>query len=405
MLITALAFLTCLSAALTFWRWMVGIRFPLHRRVPAPAMPPPVTLLKPLKGADAQLRSCLESWLQQDYRGPVQILFGVASADDPAGAIVRELLADHPLADAQLVLCRQSLGANAKVSTLTQLQPLARHDLIVVSDADVRVPPDLLNNLEPLFDEPSVGLAHCFYRLANPATLAMHWEAIAVNADFWSEVLQARSLQETDFALGAVMAVRRSSLEQTGGFASLADYLADDYQLGNQVARAGGKIAFSTVVVECWESPMHWKAVWKHQLRWARTIRVCQPLPFFFSLLNNASLWPLVWLGAAAGQGGAGQVQTAVVLGAAALLWRVLTALDLQWRLTQSTGHFRYGWLVPVKDLLNVAIWALAFTGGRIEWRGDRYQVLRGGKLIKRKTRRPPGTPGQGGAGGSTVNP
>src|ERR1035437_635368 len=115
----------------------------------------------------------------------------------------------------------------------------------------------------------------------------MQWEAIAINADFWSQVLQSRSLKPLDFALGAVMATRRRQLEEIGGFAPLVDCLADDYQLGNRIARRGHPIALSPVVVECWSAPMGWAAVWKHQLRWARTIRVCQPAPYFFSLLSN----------------------------------------------------------------------------------------------------------------------
>src|ERR1035441_8628013 len=123
------------------------------------------------------------------------------------------------------------------------------------------------------------GLVCCFYRLANPTTLAMQWEAIGMNADFWSQVLQSRSLKPLDFALGAVMAIRRQHLEEIGGFAPLVDCLADDYQLGNRIARRGHPIILSSLVVECWSAPMGWAAVWKHQLRWARTIRVCQPVP------------------------------------------------------------------------------------------------------------------------------
>src|SRR5262249_13829347 len=117
----------------------------------------------------------------------------------------------------------------------------------------------------------------------------------AINADFWSQVLQAQSLKPIDFALGAVMATRKERLAEIGGFAPPPDCLPDDYQLGNRIARKGHRIALSTVPVECWSEPMNWTAVWKHQLRWARTIRVCQPLPYFFSILSNPTLWPLLW--------------------------------------------------------------------------------------------------------------
>ena len=216
----------------------------------------------------------------------------------------------------------------------------------------------------------------CFYRLANPTTLAMQWEAIAINADFWSQVLQSRSLKPIDFALGAVMATRRQQLQEIGGFAGLVDCLADDYQLGNRIARRGYSIAISPVVVECWSAPMGWAAVWKHQLRWARTIRVCQPAPYFFSLLSNATLWPLLWL----------IVRPAAPVVACALvclLVRILTALNLQHRLTRNPPPYARGWLVPIKDLLQAAIWLLAFMGNRIEWRGERMRLRRDGTLVR----------------------
>src|ERR1035437_4140212 len=204
----------------------------------------------------------------------------------------------------------------------------------------------------------------------------MQWEAIAINADFWSQVLQSRSLKPLDFALGAVMATRRRQLEEIGGFAPLVDCLADDYQLGNRIARRGYSIAISPVVVECWSAPMGWAAVWKHQLRWARTIRVCQPAPYFFSILSNATFWPLLWL----------IVRPAPQVLACALvcfLVRVLTALNLQHRLTGTPSTYTWGWLVPIKDLLQAAIWLLAFMGNRIEWRGQRMRLRRDGTLVR----------------------
>ena len=224
--------------------------------------------------------------------------------------------------------------------------------------------------------EQACGLVCCFYRLANPTTLAMQWEAVAINADFWSQVLQSRSLKPIDFALGAVMATRRQHLREIGGFAGLVDCLADDYQLGNRIARRGYSIAISPVVVECRSAPMGWVAVWKHQLRWARTIRVCQPVPYFFSLLSNATIWPLLWLIVRP----APQVATCALV---CLLVRVLTALNLQHRLTRTPPPYARGWLVPIKDLLQSAIWLLAFMGNRIEWRGQRMRLRRDGTLVR----------------------
>ena len=192
------------------WQWLAARRFPLHQRVADAAYRPAITLLKPLKGGDATTTESLQSWFKQNYSGPIQILFGVADPGDPACELVRELIRLHPRHDAELVICRESLGTNAKVSTLIQLEALAKHPLILISDADVRAPADFLANIVvPLRDE-KTGLVNCFYRLANPASLAMRWEAIAINADFWSQVLQSISLKPLDFALGAAILIRRA---------------------------------------------------------------------------------------------------------------------------------------------------------------------------------------------------
>lgn len=368
--------LALLSLGLSLWQWLVARRFPLHRRIQRSDLSAGATLLKPLKGCDAATESCLRSWFKQEYGGGVQILFGVAAAADPVCDVVRKLLAEFPSADAQLVVCGPLRGANLKVSKLEELERSARYELLIISDADVLVPPDFLANaLEPL-KAPETGLVNCFYRLANPSTLAMRWEAVAINADFWSQVLQARSLKPMDFALGAVMVTRRQLLEDIGGFATLADCLADDYQLGNRIARRGHRLELCPVVVECWDPPMNWSQVWKHQLRWARTIRVCQPLPYFFSILNNATLWPLLWLLV---------WPTPASAGFAVGCWliRMGSALDLQNLLNRARTPVRYCWLALLKDLLQTFIWALAFLGSRVEWRGERMQLRRDGTLVR----------------------
>ena len=418
--------LAVLSVVLLLWQWIAGLRFPLHRRNPEQTFSPAVTLLKPLKGCDASTEECLRSWFTQNYPGSVQILFGVAADDDPVGEIVRKLIGEYPAANARLMVCGPLAGANAKVSKLLQLEQSAKHEILVISDADVRVPGDLLENVvaafqgHPVDGSPSalgvrdsseydllspalsseggegekpeeasgklfsstavplprrrVGLVNCFYSLANPTTLAMQWEAIAINADFWTQVLQAQSLKPLDFALGAVMVTTRQSLQKAGGFAALVNCLADDYQLGNRIARGGESIVLSTVPVECFSAAMGWRAVWKHQMRWARTIRVSQPAPYFFSILSNAMLWPLLWLAMRPGLAPA-------IFGGAALVMRVVMAVTAQTRLSQRRTHLRYWWLTPVKDLLQVAIWAGAFLGNTIEWRGQRMKLRRDGQI------------------------
>jgi ceramide glucosyltransferase len=374
-MLECLAVLALLSVALTLWQCIAAVRFPLHRRANVPACLPAVTLLKPLKGADAETETCLRSWLEQDYPAPIRVLFGVASEDDPVCPLVRKLIAEHPRCDARLVVCPERLGPNSKVSKLAQLERLAESDLLVVSDADVRVPPDLLSQLAAGLQDPDVSLVNCPYRMASPASLPMRLEAFAVNADFWSQVLMARMLQPMDFAIGAVMAVRSDRLKTIGGFAALVDYIADDYQLGHRIARSGGRVLFSPVVVECRSAPETAGEVWRRELRWARTIRGSRPLSYFFSILSNGTLWPLLW--ALAQPAGMGLAAAGVCVAT-----RMCVAWCLEWRINR-TPDFNSLWLAPVKDLLQVILWASAFAGNQIVWRGERLRILPRGRLAR----------------------
>ncbi len=203
----------------------------------------------------------------------------------------------------------------------------------------------------------------------------MRLESFAVNADFWGQVLQAQSLKPLDFALGAVMAVRRSHLRNLGGFAPFLDVLADDYQLGHRVAEGGAKIALCPVVVECCNAPMNWREVLAHQLRWARTIRVCRPVSYFLSVLSIPSLWPCLWCLV-------DPSETVYRALAGALLLRMSTAFFMERKMTGSSDTASF-WLAPLKDLFQVLIWLSAFLGNKVRWRGQEFRVLRGGKLAK----------------------
>ncbi|MCP5527251.1 MAG: glycosyltransferase [Verrucomicrobiales bacterium] len=369
------AALTLVSFGLMVWQWIEGRLFPLHRRARSRVYCPPVTLLKPLKGCDAATEDCLRSWLVQNYLGQTQCLFAVDSPDDPVCEIVRRLLTAHPEVHGALLVCPPRLGPNAKAAKLAEVLPHAKHDVLVISDADVKAPPDLLTNLVAPLQDPAVALVSPFYRNAEPATMAMHCEAIAVNADFWTGVLQARRFGPLRFALGAVMTVRRTAVEAIGGLGVLADYLADDYELGRRVAHSGGRIELCPVAVDCCNAPHGWGEVWRHQLRWSRTIRACQPLAYGASIISNVTLWALLWVALAPG--------FPAGLGAAAcLLMRLLTAFDNQRRLGQSAAHIRWVWLAPLKDLCQAAWWALAFLGNRVEWRGRHFRVTRAGRLV-----------------------
>lgn len=381
MLLLVLLFgvLALLSAVIFGWQLSVARDFPLHARLAPPTHCPGISVLKPLKGADDFTPACLRSWLEQDYAGPVEILFGVVEPTDPVCGVVLELLKEFPDADARLVFCPDRGSANAKVGILTQLEAASRHGVLVVSDADVAAPADLLAQLVAHLDVSGVGLVTCPYRTANPENVPMKLEAVAVNADFWSQVLQARSLGPQQFALGATMALRRSKLEEVGGFAALEQFLADDFLLGRRVAESGGAIGFCPVTVDCWESPQDFLSVWRHQLRWARTIRTCLPRQFAASICNNVTLWAFAFDAAAR----ANHFAFGSYLAGLLLLGRIAGAWWLQRRMGVAAGIFSSVVLVPAKDLLNVVLWAAAFAGNRVTWREVDYSVAPDGRLTR----------------------
>jgi ceramide glucosyltransferase len=372
--------LVFISLALLVWQFVVAMRFPLHKRIPNPTFAPPISILKPLKGLDSEARACLESWMIQKYGGRVQILFGVHSPDDPVCEVVRELIAAHPQVEAELVICPKMLGPNAKVSTLVQLQRLAKYEVIAISDADVRVPEDFLTQTILPLQNQNVGLVNCFYQLVHPSNFAMRCETFMVNGDFWGRVLQARSLRRLNFALGAAMLTTQTRLREIGAFESLVEYLADDYYLGNRIAGKGAGILISPVVVESWSAPMTAKEVWDHQLRWARTIRVCQPAPYFFSILNEFTFWGVCWV-----LSYPPMMFENLRLLAVGILARIIIALSIEDKMTRS-----FGWSTMAValfcDLVRPIIWALSFLGSTVVWRGRKFRVLRGGKLMPLNT-------------------
>ena len=369
--LVALFILTVISLLLNIWQMAAAQKMPLHRAARGAGSRFTVSILKPLKGVDPDTRRALESWFHQ---GASEVLFGVADENDPVCPLARNLITQYPLAKARLVICPKSLGANAKVSTLIQLAAEAKGDVLAVSDADVEAPENLLHDGLSNLDDPQVGLVHCFYQLPNTQTFPMRLEAFAMNADFWSQVAQASTLRKVEFALGASMFIRRTALEQIGGFEAVADYLADDYHLGNKMAKSSLKVEFANLVVRCLEPVKKAGAIWSHQLRWHRTVRVSQPAPFFFSVLSNATIWPL-WLSSA------NSTRETMFLFIAALFVRIDTARRNYNKLTNSTRGNSQCFLAPIKDLLGFVLWAFAFLGDFVEWRGQRYKVLADGKL------------------------
>src|SRR5947208_8619835 len=260
---------------------------------------PPVTVLKPLKGPGVELYENLASFCRQSCPS-YQIVFGVADPLDPAVTVVQRLRRDFPERDIVLAV-GSGRGTNRKVANLEHMMPYARHDVLVMSDSDIRVRPDYLRTMVAPLADPAVGLTTCLYRGRGNFGLPSLVESLFINTDFVPNALVAQWVQPFRYAFGASIAVKRAALERLGGFASFAVYLADDYQLGRRVADAGNRLVLLPYVVETTLDSVTLRDVWRHQVRWARTYRVCQPVGWFCSVVTHATLWGLLPAGVIGG--------------------------------------------------------------------------------------------------------
>lgn len=335
---------------------------------------PGVTIFKPVKGLASLSRECLESFLTQDYQ-PYQVLFGVADPGDPVLPLLAELKRAHPQVDLEILICPESLGLNPKVSVLRQLEPRARYGVLVFSDGDVRVGPDFLARVVAALGEPGVGLVSCPYRAAPPRTLGARLEALTISGDFIPAVAVGSWVEEIRFALGAAMAVTREALARSGGLAALADFLADDYQLGYRVAQAGFQVRLHPYVVETGNPEMGVREYLARQLRWSRTYRVCRPRGYLAFGITHAFVFSLALL-----------LSGGVSLGSLALLAVTLAArTDLAYfserRCLQGDLPGAAFLLLPVKDLVAFGLWLASFLGDRVTWQNARFRVTPEGKL------------------------
>ena len=368
LLLAALAYQ--ILALVSLWRFF---KKPLPRLASADS--PGITIFKPVKGLAPESRECLESFLTLDYQ-PYQVLFGVSDPADPAWPLLESLCQAAPPGRVQAVLCPETWGHNPKVSTLRQLEPLARYDLLVVADGDVKVSPDFLDRVAAAFREPQVGLVSCPYR-AGPADSLGSWlEALSISADFIPSVAVAQYVEGIRFALGATMAVTRTALAQIGGFAALADYLADDYQLGWRVHQAGFEVRLLPYVVETVNPRMRLKDYLSHQLRWTRTYRVCRPRGYFAYGITHALVFSLIlWLIS-------GLASWALGLVAATLALRLVLAWFSEKVCLGGKLNLTALFLLPVKDLLSFGLWLASFLGNEVVWQGRRYRLTPDGLLV-----------------------
>jgi ceramide glucosyltransferase len=349
--------LLALAAALRQWR----------RRDPEPSEFPPVSILKPVRGLDPQFYEAILSHARLDYP-EFEILFGVSDPADPALPEIHKLIAAFPERAIRVVMTAPRT-ANGKVGSLAELAAAARHPVLVVNDSDIRVPVDYLRRVVAPLEDQGVGLVTCLYR-ARASSLAGSFEAAGIATDFAPGVLVAPLAGVSGFALGSTMAFRAGDLARIGGFGVLGDYIADDYQLGCRIAALGRRVHLARLVVETSLSDRSWADVWRHQLRWARTIRAERGGGYLGLPVSNATLWSVALAAAGAWQPAAALLALRLAAGlAAGVLALGDRALLLRWP------------LIPFRDLAGVALWAAGLFGSTVLWRGVRLRLLPGGRI------------------------
>jgi ceramide glucosyltransferase len=368
-------FLASLVAAQIFLR---------GRRAPRPQFSPGVSILKSLKGLDPGMMDAFRSHCRQNYAGEFELLFGVSSLDDPAAAAVEQLIVEFPERAIRLVECPERLGTNGKVSTLVQLARHAHYDFLLINDSDISVGPHYLERVMSCFalgpqdpNAPPVGLVTALFRGRAHGTLASRFEALAISTDFIPSVLLSRLLEGgIHYGLGSTLAVRREALENAGGLLGLVDQLADDFEMGVRVERAGYRVVLSVEIVETSVPAYTWSSFFEHQLRWLRTVRDARPAGYAGLIFTYGLSWALLNVLAS------GLSPVSLWLLGLSFFLRLAQAMTVGAAVLSDHEVLPSLWLLPFRDVVALALWVAGFAGDTIVWRGERF-ALKKGRLVK----------------------
>ncbi len=339
-----------------------------------PHFHPPISILKPICGVDSKTYWNLASFCQQDYP-EYQIIFGVQDRHDPSLVVVKQIIADFPQLDIQFVISDRVLGTNRKVSNLANAVVKAKHEILVLADSDVRVRSNYLQQVVQPLSQPQVGVVTCLYRSLSPDWLTK-LENLNIPVEFHPGVLVSTQLEGIQFAMGQTIVIRQTVLEEIGGFAAIADYLADDFQLGYLPVQAGYQVVLSDHIVEHVVAASSFAESLHRQMRWMLVIRVSRPWGYVGLIFTYGTVTSLLFMLATAGS---------------ALGWAVL---GLVWGLRLFMGWFigvkhlndpiakQLFWLLPLRDSLSFVLWCCGFIGNTIEWRGHQFKLTKEGKLV-----------------------
>jgi ceramide glucosyltransferase len=351
---------------------LAGLRFFRRERARVLAnYTPSVSLLKPVRGVDFGSYENFASFCRQEYPD-YEILFAVNDDGDPAVPVIRRIIADFPKQKIRLFVGAEYLGANRKVNKLARLSQEAQYDVLVLTDGDVRVGRHFLREVVAPLADRKIGAVTCFYRGISEKNLGAEIEAIGVSSDFFAGVLMAEWTEGITFALGAAIATTKEWLGKMGGFEAIADALADDYELGNRIVKTGGEVVLSREAVWTMYPAQTLRSFWDHQVRWARTVRLCRPLSYTGLLFTQGLPWVVL----------AALVAPARWIAVVALLAYLILRFAMAW----TVGIWGVGdevlrrkfWLVPLRDAVHFVIWLVSFGSNHIRWGSVEYAIRQG---------------------------
>jgi ceramide glucosyltransferase len=339
----------------------------LLRRDQMSATQPAVSILKPIHGADDHFWPAIVSHARIEYPA-FEILFGVRDRNDTALPFIHRLQSEYPQVSIRVIHCT-TMARNAKVGSLIDLLREARYPLCVVNDSDITVSSNYLDKVAAPLEDTAVGLVTCLYR-AGADSIAATFEALGIATDFAPSALVAPFVGVNEFGLGSTLAFRRDDVAAIGGFEAIADYIADDYQLGKRISRLGKQVRLLRMPVETHLGAATWKGVWNHQVRWARTIRLSRGA-YLGLPITNASLWALIALAL-------GWWHLAISLLALRLIVGIISGLAV----LHDPITARSWWMMPLRDLFGFAVWVAGAMPGYVVWRGKRLRLDREGRIV-----------------------
>lgn len=348
--------------------------------VPADAQLPPVSVLKPVHGLEAQLKENIESFFRQDYPN-YEILFAADEADDPALEVVREVCGRYPYIRTR-VLVTGTPWPNPVVYAFHCMAEAAAHEILVTTDSDVEVDPRYLRELVPPLLDPQVGMVTCVYRGKNAAGFFSGLTAIGMSVEMTAGVLVANLLEGMKFGLGPSTVVRKDSLARIGGYTALRDYIAYDFAIGNLIAKAGYRVVLSGHIIDHVVNQKSFRHMWQNQLRWAQTTRYSRPWGHLGSGLVFAIPYGLLGVFAA---GFLGHWKMGAILLGMALLNRLAEGWLVGWTVVRDPVIRRAPWLYPLRDLLGFAVWFASYLKLRYVWRDSRFE-LKGTRIALRQS-------------------